>query len=84
MLEGAFTKTSVYDDQPAVLEGDRLLRPAFCFNVLGVGHTTGYELIKNGSLPSVRFSDRCIRIRESALRRFVEERESGAFGGQAA
>jgi len=49
-----------------------LLRPAEAGRALGLGRSTTYEMIRLGTLPSVRVG-RSLRVPARALERWVEE-----------
>jgi excisionase family DNA binding protein len=54
-----------------------LLRLPEAAVVLGLGRSTVYELVQRGELPSVHVG-RAVRIPAMALRRWVEQRSTGA------
>lgn len=54
----------------------RLLKLAEAFQLLGVGKTKGYELLRDGRIPGiVKFGDRSTRVRSSVLHRFLAGEE---------
>jgi excisionase family DNA binding protein len=53
------------------LNQKRLIRPAVAFNLLDIGHTKGYGLVKSGILPTVRLGG-SIRIPLAALEAWIE------------
>ena len=64
-----------------ILRERLLLRPAEAAEMLGVGRSKLYELIADGTLPTVRVGQR-MRIPVGALRRWVERQvpEAGSNG----
>jgi excisionase family DNA binding protein len=56
----------------AELNQKRLIRPAEAFDLLGVGHTKGYDLLKTGAIPVVRLGG-TLRIPLGALEQWIEQ-----------
>jgi len=54
--------------------GDRLLRKVDACRVLEVSKPTLDRMISRGDLSVVRVSERVVRLRESTLRAFIEQR----------
>jgi excisionase family DNA binding protein len=50
----------------------RLIRPALAFDLLDIGHSKGYDLVKSGVLPTVRLGG-SIRIPLAALETWIEQ-----------
>ena len=59
------------------MEDRLLLRPMEAALMLAVGRTRIYEMIAEGSIPSVRIGQRSIRVPIAALREWLESQESG-------
>ncbi len=59
------------------MEDRLLLRPMEAASMLAVGRTRIYEMIAEGSIPSVRIGQRSIRVPIAALREWLENQESG-------
>lgn len=59
-------------------DGKLLLRIAEAGARIGVGRSKAYELVASGKLPSVRISERSIRVPVSALEEYVRRLEEEA------
>jgi excisionase family DNA binding protein len=52
---------------------DRLLKVQELAERLNISVGTAYHWLSQGRLPCVRFSSRCVRFRESAVQKMLEE-----------
>jgi excisionase family DNA binding protein len=59
------------------LNQKRLIRPAVAFDLLDIGHTKGYGMVKSGLLPTVRLGG-SIRIPIAALEAWIEQNTRAA------
>jgi excisionase family DNA binding protein len=53
-------------------EASELLKPGEVARILRIGRSLAYQLIKDGSLPAVRFH-RTVRVRRGDLEAFIQE-----------
>ncbi len=45
---------------------------------LGISRTTAWELVKEGQLPAVRITPRCLRVAREDLERFIQSHREEA------
>ncbi len=59
-----------------------LLKPMECAEALGLGRSTTYQLIAEGTLPSVRVGS-AVRVPLAALRTWIEKKAGAAADAEA-
>ncbi len=57
-----------------------LLRPAEAADAIGVSRSKAYELIANGTLPSVRIGTSGVRVPVAALREWIDRELAARVG----
>ncbi len=58
------------------------VRPVEAAAMLSISRSSVYELISSGVLPSVKLGGRMVRIPLAAIRRMVDEAQSGSDGAR--
>ncbi len=54
------------------MEQKLLLRPIEAAEILGIGRSKAYQLMADGTLPTVRIGKKSVRVPADALRRWVD------------
>jgi len=52
----------------------RTVRPREAFQMLGIGETTGFAMMRDGRLERVQLGPRAVAVTMDSIRRLVEER----------